>query len=377
MKRIAIIMAGGSGERFWPLSRRKRPKQLLELSGSGKTMIEDAIDRVLPLVTMEDIFIITSETLLAPIRETLAALPPENVIAEPAKRNTAPCLALASAIAMAKYDKAGENGSGISAAVLTADHIMRPVEKFRDTVRTAFEYVETHDAIATIGIVPERPETGFGYIETGERFSADRSVAEIQPVLRFTEKPDIETAKRYVAAGNRLWNSGMFFYRLDTFNNELQAHLPEVGGAIEKMHEAYRGNTVMSLDTALPAIQDLFSALPDISIDYGLMERSGKVTVVKALFDWDDIGSFDSLDRVREKDEKGNIIQGEVSLINTSGTTVINQSSGAKMVVSAIGLEGMVIVVTDDAVMVCPKDKVQDVKKSVEDLRNRQEGKWI
>ena len=375
MKRTAIIMAGGSGERFWPLSRKTKPKQLLNLE-TDKTMLEQSIERISPLIAPQDIFIITSEVLLEPIREALPMLPRENVFAEPYKRNTAPCLALAAAFIKAKYSNEYKPEE-ISIAVLTADQSIRPVDGFIATVDSALNYVESQNALGTIGIPPSRPETGYGYIEVSENFDSSSKSPEIKPVLKFHEKPELEKAKRYAESGAFLWNSGMFFWRLDTFCDNLIKCLPEVGNQIETMTESLISQTGVVHSTALKAVDGIYAAFPDISIDYGLMEKAQSVVVARALFDWDDIGSWDSLDRIKQADENGNIVQGQSALHNVKNTTIVNQSSNSNIIVSAIGLEDFVIVVTDDAVLVTPKSRVLDVKKCVELIRSNNGDKWL
>ncbi|MDA3843314.1 MAG: sugar phosphate nucleotidyltransferase [Candidatus Kapabacteria bacterium] len=376
MKRTALIMAGGSGERFWPLSRKRKPKQLLPLAGE-KTMIEESIDRISALIPPEDVFIITGEHLLEPLRNGLPSLPPQNIIAEPYKRNTAPCLALGASFIEAKYAALGIKSNEISIAVLTADQNISPLSGFIKTVDAAMNYVENNPQIATIGIPPNRPETGYGYIETKDRFSADNDTAEIKPVLAFREKPSLKTAREFLAAGNYLWNSGMFFWRLDTFKISMIKNCPSVGDHIDPMRDAYLNMTDDVLDDALPEAAPFFKSMPNTSIDYGLMERADNTVVARALFDWDDIGSWDSLDRIREKDSKGNISEGVTALTDVTDSIIINQAKDRDVIIAGVGLDNTVIVVTDDAGLVCPKDRVQEVKKCVEIIKEDKNDKWL
>lgn len=370
MKRTAIIMAGGSGERFWPLSRMKKPKQLLNLSSPDKMMIEEAIDRVSGIVNLEDILIITNELLQEPIRQALPNIPKENIIAEPAKRNTAPCLALGAAILKSKYKEYKE--SQISVAVLTADHTMTPIGHFQNDVIKAFEFVEKNAAIVTFGIKPYRAETGYGYIETNIN---DQN--EIKNVMSFKEKPNLETANEYVNSGNFYWNSGMFFYRLDTFVSGIMHHLSEIGSKIEIMSNLYLSEVENAHQGCFYPIKSLFEVMPNISIDYGLMEKASNIKVLPATFEWDDIGSWDSLDRVRTTDHSKNVLSGNVSIINTKNSIILNESNMKDKMLSVIGLDNVVVVITDDAVLVCDKSQVQDVKKAVEDLKSRKEFKYL
>lgn len=362
-------MAGGFGERFWPLSRMKRPKQILNLASEDKNMLQEAIDRISGLIEPEDIFIITGEMLLEPIRNSLPEIPPQNVIAEPAKRNTAPCLALASAIISARYSNL--NSEQILTAVLTADHKIEPKEKFTDVISELFDYVATTNNLATIGINPLRPETGYGYIEIGAYVSG-----RIGKVLNFREKPALETAKEYLKSGNFLWNSGMFFWKLSTFNNEMIKCFPEIGNKIEELSTLYKNCN----SEAMPGINhqaiELFESMPSISIDYALMEKSENVACIKSDFDWDDLGAWDSLERVRTKDNNGNIAEGNILLVNSNNCIVINDNSD-NVKVTGVGLEDLIIINTGDSIMICPKSKSQDVKLIVNQIREIGETKLL
>ncbi len=375
MKRTAVIMAGGSGERFWPLSRTRKPKQLLNLA-SDKTMLEDSIERISPLIPVQDIFIITSQALLEPMRKALTELPPENIVAEPLKRNTAPCLALAAGFIAERYKEEGYTESEISIAVLTADQNIYPNEEFIRTIESALDYVENYPTLATIGIQPDRTETGYGYIEVDSAFDKANNNLDIKQVLRFLEKPNIEKANEFLKKGNYLWNSGMFFWRLDTFINTMKKYTPEIGNKIDDIRKGYTKKTGITLPEALDRITPIFETCPNISIDYALMEKADNVVVAKATFTWDDIGSWDSLPRVKKPDSDGNIIQGNTSMIDVKNSVIINASNKDK-IIAGLGLDGFVIVSTDDAVLICPKDKVQDVKKCVEKIRNEKGDKYL
>lgn len=367
-------MAGGAGERFWPLSRKSRPKQLLKLTGSGKTMIEEAVERVDGIIPKENIFIIANSLLLNPIREALPDLPPENVIAEPAKRNTAPCLALSTSIILAKFpDAEPEN---ISVAVLTSDQMIKNIDGFKETVNIALSYVEANPDISIIGINPTRPETGYGYIETEHKFS-DKAGDSIQKVLRFREKPSRELAEEFLASGRFLWNSGMFFYRLDTFIDGMKEHLRQVGDKIEEMKTACAEFVKSAHNSYNSEIKELFESFPDISIDFALMEKASNVVVARALFDWDDVGSWDALERTRSFDEMKNITEGNTELLETNNSIVLNLTHKNDVVLAALGLEDFAVVATDDAIMICPKERVQEVRKLVQKLRNDKKDKYL
>lgn len=365
MRRFAVILAGGSGERFWPASRRARPKQLLCLTDPHRSMLEEAIDRIEPLIPREQVLIATSENLQDPIREAIPDLPSENVIGEPCKRNTAACLALAAAHLQQRFGDPRD----LEMAVLTADHQIGEPDEFRATVATALDFAAAEPALVTIGVPPTRPDTGYGYIEI-ERAVEKRDLQPgarpaVRPVLHFREKPDLLTAEQYAASGRHLWNSGMFFWRVSTFLDGLAAAMPELHVATAEM--------VHALGAGAPGQARLaraFEALGDVSIDYGLMERAGNVHVVPATFPWDDVGSWDSLDRTREADEDGNVATGGPVLIDVRNC-VVYDDTGGRVAVAVVGLEGVIVAATPDGVLVCAKDRAQDVKKAVAELRRR------
>jgi mannose-1-phosphate guanylyltransferase len=375
MKKVGIIMAGGAGERFWPLSRKKFPKQLLRLNSEEFSIIEETLNRVSALIPLEDIFIITNELLVEEIRRFLPNLPPQNVIPEPAKRNTAPCLALVSAYISAKYSHL--KSSEILISVLTADQNIFPENKFIETLNFILNFIEKNEKLATIGIKPTRPDTGFGYIETENKFANDKNKIEIQPVIRFREKPNITKAEEYVETGKFVWNSGMFFWRLDVFEAELIKHSPEIGSTISQFAKLLKQKTNIAFTKSDNEINDIFSALPSISIDYALMEKSENVMVCKAIFEWDDIGSWDSLERTKEIDENQNVKKGKLSIIDCKNSIFVNEAKEKNVIVAGFGLENIVVVATDDAILVCAKDKTQEIKLSIEDIKNKFGEKYL
>lgn len=371
MKRTAVIMAGGSGERFWPLSRRTQPKQLLRLTSEEHTMIEETIARIAPVVAPEDIFIITGEVLLPVMRTMQLGIPQENIVAEPLKRNTAPCIALAAAFIAERYAEQGIAPEALSMAVLAADHFISTPDQFCATASAAFSYAETTGDLVTLGIAPTRPETGYGYIETD---GVQRAALEAEPVVSFQEKPTADRAKEFLAAGRFLWNSGMFFWRIDAVIAGLRQHLPEVGRHIDALRNAVHEHTHDLPEGAPVGTRDIFAAMPDISIDYGLMERASNVAVVRATFPWDDVGSWDALPRVFSADAHGNVTMGDSVLIDSRNCVVVNRSSDQSAVVAVVGMDNVVVVTTPHGVLVCPADKAQEVKKVVQALQNRADG---
>ena len=342
--RVAVIMAGGSGERFWPLSRRLRPKQLLRLTDPHKTMLQEAVDRIAPLVGRENVYIATATHLEGPIR-TAKIVPDSNVIAEPDKRNTLGCLCWVAAVFLSRGLK------DISVAILTADHVIENPDLFRTTVDRALKLSEDTNGLVTMGVTPTRPETGYGYIESGATFNENAKA-----VKRYREKPDFETAKGFLEDGNFYWNSGMFFWTQAAFFKELNDTQPETVQLISRMEVAIRNEDHEQAVTE-------FRNIPNMSIDYALMEKASQVYVVKAEFPWDDVGSFDSLFRTMPVDENGNVLIGNVSCKDCSGCIFYNDSFEGAL--TAVGLTNMILVQTDDVVLAAPSTDAQRVKELV------------
>jgi len=363
MRRFAVIMAGGSGERFWPASRRARPKQLLRLTDPDLSMIEEAIERIAPLIPREQIVIATSELLAEPMAEALPGLPRENIVAEPEKRNTAACLALAAAHLERRYGSPDD----VVMAVLTADHQIGEPDRFRATVACALDFAAREDALVTIGVVPTRPETGYGYIEvapsdrTGSAASAKRAPLRVE---RFREKPNEATALAYARSGHHFWNSGMFFWRVSTFLSGLAHHMGALAAAERAMVDALAGRTPAG------TLREVFAPLADVSIDVGLMERASNVYVLPADFPWDDVGAWDALERTRGADAHGNVVAGDAVLVDARNSIVFNEA-GEDMAVAVVGLDGVIVATTRDGVLVCSKERAQDVRRAVSELRKR------
>lgn len=362
IQRVAVILAGGSGERFWPLSRKDRPKQLLTLTSETHSMLEEAVLRIAPLISAEHVYIITGEHLVNPIRNAGTGVPAGNVLAEPCKRNTSGALAYAAAALLAKY---GGEGEAISMAVTTADHHIGEPALFCKTVDAALNAAERNEVLATLGVVPTRPETGYGYIQvaTGAANAPTEDIS-VWPVTAFHEKPSRERAEQFIAQGNFFWNSGMFFWRLSTFLAELDAARPVLAQAVRAMRDA-----MVAGDPT--GVRKTFEALDDISIDYALMEKARHVVMARADFPWDDVGAWPALDRSHAKDDRGNVLLGSPVVVESNNCIVYNEPGPGEMAVSVVGADNLVVVVTRDAVLVVPKDRAQDVRLAVQELRKR------
>jgi len=345
----AVVLAGGWGERLWPMSTRCRPKQLLQLAGD-RALVVQALDRVAPLVSVERTLVLTGAGLRESVLKELPAVPPNRVIGEPVGRNTAPAIALAAKLLVS------EDPDAIM-VVLPADHVIGDAEAFRGAIATAVEAAGAEGALVTLGIRPARAETEYGYIKAGERTATDG----VLRVERFAEKPDIETAESFLADGGYFWNSGMFIWRADRYLEEVDRHLPELAGALAGLSKG--------VDDAgfADELERFYAEAPSISVDYGIMEKAEEVLVVPAGFHWDDVGAWSALGRVWPVDERGNAVRGNVVHLDSSGC-VISCEQG---IIAVVGLTDVVVVRTGDATLVCPRERSRDVRRIVEELKDR------
>ncbi len=351
MKTTAVIMAGGKGERFWPRSRTKTPKQFLSLTSDRETMIQKTVKRLLPIVSPEDIFIVTNVLYAGLAAEQLPEIPAENIILEPCGRNTAPCISLAAAVIEKKY------GGEAMMLVLPSDHLIRYEDMYTDTLRQAISVAETGDRLVTIGITPTYPETGYGYIQ----FERDSTLGMhgVYQVSRFVEKPDLETAKSYLASRRYLWNSGMFVWKTSTILKAMEKFMPEVYEGTKAIAESY------GTDEFKAVLERDYEKLPSESVDFGIMEKADEIYTLPGSFGWDDVGSWLAVERINSTNELGNYVEGDVITIGTEHSTIC----GGKRLVAAVGVDNIIVVDTDDALLICSKDKTQDVKKVIENLK--------
>ena len=347
MQVYGVIMAGGGGTRFWPLSRREEPKQLLNLSGKD-LMINETIDRIAGVADKKDIFIVTNEAQMPKMEKAVEGrVARDHILAEPAPRNTAACIGYAAMEILKKY------GDGIM-CVFPSDHFVKNQEEFTRILGLAVEAAEREDKLITLGITPTFPSTGYGYI----RF--DRSAPGVaKQVLEFKEKPDEETAKRYLASGEYSWNSGMFVWKASTILEKFKELLPEIYACLEKIGDA------MNTAEEARVIAEIYPMIPSISIDYGILEKSSDVLVISAEFGWNDVGSWDNLGVLYEEDENGNVLAGNQINIDTKNCI----SYSGKRLIATVGVENLIIVETEDAVLVCDKSRAQDVKRIVDQLK--------
>ncbi len=340
-KLYAVIMAGGRGERFWPAGRKNNPKQLLPLTGEC-TMIEETVQRLFPLIAPERILVITNAAYVERIRKLLP-IPAENVIGEPVGRDTAPCVALASAVVAQRDPEA-------IMILLPADHVIRPPKIFQETLLAAVEQAQT-GALVTLGITPAFPATGYGYIQAG------KSVAPgFTQVAAFKEKPDAATAEKFFLSGNFKWNSGMFIWRVDSIIREFRKHVPALA---EKLN-TWRNGADYTLD---------FAECEKISIDYAIMEKAENVLVGEAPFYWNDLGSWSSLRSVLPLDDSGNAVRGEAVTLNSANNFLIPDD----FLLGVICLNDIAVVKSGNGILVCPLSNEQDVKKLVNKISQQKE----
>ncbi|UCE03427.1 MAG: mannose-1-phosphate guanylyltransferase [Candidatus Latescibacterota bacterium] len=349
----AVIMAGGVGTRFWPRSRHLRPKQLLSLSGSS-SMIRLTIERLKPLLGPERILVVTRADQLSALRAELPEIPDSNILVEPTGKNTAPCIALAAAVLEAR------GGADEAMLVLPADHLIRREEDFRATVAACENLLAHHDHLITLGVTPHRPETGYGYIRRGSVATCVQG-REFHTVERFLEKPDLPTARSLVQDGRHLWNSGMFAWRTSRIVEELRRHIPDLEPGLASLRQAYGtpdwGRTLNSA----------YQAFPKISIDYGVMERAEDVWVTEVDIGWSDVGSWASLAELRAQDAQGNVLPDDALAIDARDNFV----DGRERVVVLLGVQDLIVVDTEDALLVCHRDRAQEVGSIPEQLRRR------
>ncbi len=350
--RYAVIMAGGTGTRFWPESREALPKQLLRIAGD-KTLIERTVERIAPLAPVERLVIVTGDVIAAKMAAAVPDLPPENLLSEPLRRNTAPCVTLAAKIL---HDRDPE----AVVAVLAADHLIRDEDLFRRIMQAAMEVAAREDVLITLGITPTYAETGYGYIQMGEA-CGEQNDAPYHRVQAFFEKPDQETAQRYLDDGRFLWNSGMFIFRADTLLRAAEQHMPEMYALINRVDGARDGAEIKR------RIDEIYPQLEAVSLDKGIMEKADNLLVFAADIGWSDVGSWTSMRDFIVPDEAGNIAQGHNVCLEASNNTIYARQG----LVVAIGVDDLIIVHTPDATLVARHDDAQAIKKIFDELEKR------
>jgi mannose-1-phosphate guanylyltransferase len=354
----AAIMAGGIGSRFWPASRTAKPKQFLDILGTGKTLLQATYDRFLKICPADQIYILTNADYVELVQQQLPDLKPDQILAEPARKNTAPC------IAYAAYKIAGQNPDA-NIIVAPSDHIILQEEEFVRIANHALDFAATHEALCTLGIVPSRPDTGYGYIQ----FIEEAIEEGIHKVKTFTEKPNRTTAEQFVASGEFLWNAGIFIWNVKSIQTALQKYLFEVSDAFEDVKEFF--NT----DKEKAAIEKAFAECPNISIDFGIMEKAENVYVLPADFGWSDLGTWASLYAEKEKDYLQNAVAGKQVVIYDASQNIIHVPDHKMVVIQ--GLENFIVVDSEDVLLICSKDQEQKIKEFTHNIKMNRGDRYL
>ncbi len=345
---IALIMAGGSGTRFWPQSRKNLPKQFLKVTGD-KSMIQLTVERLLPIMRIEDVYIVTAANQVNLVQEHLPLLPAENIIIEPFGMNTAPCIALSVTYLKGRYS------DDTSLVVLPADHVIEDVDSFHKGLRQA-ETPAAEGNLVTFGIIPDYPATGYGYIEAGEPLRPG-----VFTVSRFKEKPDQETATQFLNQGNFFWNSGMFYWKIGTIWNAFCTHMPLAVDLLNDICDLWKRSGYQA------SIDDVYALMPRTPIDIGIMEKAASRAVIPVNIGWSDVGSFKALAALCPTDAEGNTFHGDSFCLSASGNYV-----QTKKFTALIGVQNLCIIETEDAILVMDKERAEDVKKIVDHLSANQ-----
>ena len=344
----AVIMAGGHGTRFWPKSKKSKPKQFLNII-SDKSMLAETIELIKPLVPYEKIIIVGMLEHKDILYKDFSQIPKKNIILEPIGRNTAPCIALAAL----KIDDPEE-----IMLVLPADHLISKKDKFLDEIKNAAQILEKNDVLITFGIAPSRPDTGYGYIHAKECIADN-----LYKVKKFMEKPDHETAIKFLRDGNFYWNSGMFVWKQKTILEEIKNHMPDL----------YSQMMEIKKDLSPENIAKIYNNIEKISIDYGVMEKASNVMCIKCDIGWSDVGSWESVHELAPKDKNSNVLKGKVICIDSEGSII----ESTEKLIATVGIKNLVVIESKDAILICPKEKSQEVKKIIEKLKENEAEKHL
>lgn len=356
-EKFVVIMAGGRGERFWPASRLKKPKHLLPIVGD-KSMLGQTLDRIGGLVPPENIMVITNAEQRESVLEVCPELLPENVIGEPVGRDTAAAVGLAMVLVKHRSPDA-------TFAMLPADHVIEDAANFQAVLAAGFEAAEREAVLVTIGIEPNTPATGYGYIHKGkEQAPADGSP--VFAVQRFVEKPDLETAKSYLESGEYFWNAGMFIWTVSTIETAFAENTPALYQSLQAI-----GNALDNGSELVPLLEQEYPKLEKISVDYAIMEKSTNVVTIPSAFDWDDVGEWPAVARHHEADANGNTVKGDAAIEDGTGNIVVGPKGH---LISLVGVDDLIVVHTADATLICPKSKAQQIKQLVKNVTG--DPKW-
>lgn len=352
------IMAGGIGSRFWPMSRTSYPKQFLDILNTGRTLIQSTHDRFKKFVPVENIYVVTSEEYVEIVRDQLPEIPAKNIVAEPSRKNTAPCIAYISY----KLQQLNEKGTLICAP---ADHIILDDTAFTKVCLEAMSFVKAHKALITLGIKPSHPNTGYGYIQFEQQPASDN----VYKVKTFTEKPNADLAKTFVSSGEFLWNAGIFVWQVNNIVAAFEKHLPELAEifAAEK--------TLFNTEKEKAAIEKIYPLCTNVSIDYAIMEKADNVYIIPSSFGWSDLGTWNSAHENMEKDYLGNAVSGSEVMVIDATHNMVHVPNNKLVLLQ--GLNDYIIVDTEDVLMICKKEKEQEIKQYVAEIKRNKGDKYL
>ncbi|MBE0655765.1 MAG: mannose-1-phosphate guanylyltransferase [Bacteroidales bacterium] len=347
-------MAGGVGSRFWPLSRSSNPKQFLDILGVGRTLLQQTVDRFTDIIPIENIFIVSNAEYSELIHKQIPTIPQENILLEPFRRNTAPCIAYAAYRIKSRDPEA-------RMVVAPSDHLILKEDVFMQVVKKGLRFVEENNTLLTIGIRPSRPETGYGYIQTDKNQNIASNEVIYHKVKTFTEKPDLKLARVFLESGEFFWNSGIFFWSVESILQSFRVFLPEINNAF------VAGLALYGTENEEGFIQETYSGCKNISIDYGIMEKADNVYVLTADFGWSDLGTWGSLFEQKAKDKSDNVAIGDKVFLYDTSSSLINSSAGRLVVIQ--GMEEFIVVDSEDVLLICKKDQEQRIKSFVNDVK--------
>lgn len=355
-------MAGGVGARFWPKGTTKFPKQFLKIANNNDTLLQQAYKRLEGIFNNNKIFIVTNVIYKNEVKKQLSKIPDDNIICEPIGRNTAPCIGL-SCLFINQFE------SKANVLVVAADHLISDVNEFHRVIKSGLKFVNDNGGIVTLGIHPTNPETGYGYIQYDSdklikvelEINGESKVENVFKVKTFAEKPNLEVAKAFLESGDFLWNSGMFIFRTDTMMEEIKNFMPELNDSLERLSKNLLSNDFPK------QLEIEYSKLKSISIDYGVMEKAKDVYIIRSHFGWNDVGAWDEVYNIKEKDNDGNVKQGRTVTINTKNCLIINDQK----IISTIGVEDLLIINSENGLLICKRGEAQCVKEVVDFLRRK------
>jgi mannose-1-phosphate guanylyltransferase len=372
MKTIAVILAGGVGARLWPRSRERKPKQFLRVLGdkaNEQTLLQQAYERIRPTFDPSHIYVVTNVSTIALVQEQIPELPASNILAEPFGRNTAAAIALAITVIMARQAQAaGRSDEDCTLAFFPSDHIVKNTQDFIYAVSLCASMASSMDGVVMLGVQPVRPETGFGYIQAEDQTSLTLDISAeatytLRRVANFAEKPDIETAIRFVNSGDFLWNTGIFFARTQSLQSAFEEHLPDHAHLFFRLLAKH-----VDKETYAATLDNVYRQARSVSIDYGVMEKARTTYVIEGAFDWNDVGTWDAIYQLSTKDAANNVLEGNAQAFQAEDNFV---SAKTKMI-ALVGVDDLVVVESDDAIVICRRGQSQDVKEIVDFLRRRQ-----